>query len=443
MKTAFTLIAVLALSACSGETGLPDPTGKGTVRAINAIPASQEIAFRIEERLLESISYKSGSSGVRYDDFEYTFNFDASFLGETSTRRIASLVQKIDNERDYTFVVTGDIAAPDITVWTGDERAFSGTETVFEVRYAHLAESLGPVDIYLAAEGVAPAAGNAVATLDYLEVLPAMDVEADEYVLTITSSGDPADIVYQSNTISYVAQRSYIVPVFTGDEMDAAPYTVRLIPTSGTPTSLPDARFAPTARFMQMSASLAAADIYDDEMLTSLVLENQSYGDISDDIPIAATTTTFSYTPTGNTGAVLFEDTIVAVSGSHYNFIVTGDDSDRDALVYAPDRRAVSSYAKLSFVHVSKNHEILDVYIVDSGAGIDDASPIFILPYRGTSNGLPLAAGTYDLYITANADQTILAGPVELNLALGDVVESLLVDAVDPAIAEIRIVPQP
>ena len=443
MKTAFTLLAVLALAACSGESGLPDPTGKGSVRAINAIPGSQQIAFRIEERLLEAISYKSGSSGVRYDDFEYTFNFDASFLGDTNARRVASLVQKIDNERDYTFVITGDVAAPDITVWEGDERVFSGTETVFEVRYAHLAESLGPVDIYLAAEGVAPAAGNAIATLDYLEVLPAMDIEADAYVLTITASGDPADIIYQSNNVTYVAQRAYIVPIFAGDETDTAPYTVRLIPSSGTPTSLPDTRFAPTARFMQMSASLAAADIYDDELLTSLVLENQAFGDISDDIPIEATTTTFSFTPTGNTGAVLFEDDIVAATGTRYNFIVAGDDSDRDALVYAPDRRSVTSYAKLSFVHVSKNHEILDIYIVDAGQGIEDASATFILPYSGTSNALPLAAGAYDIYLTANAEQTILAGPVEVNLALGDVVESLLIDTVDPADAEIRIVPQP
>ena len=194
---------------------------------------------------------------------------------------------------------------------------------------------------------------------------------------------------------------------------------------------------------MQMSASLAAADIYDDELLTSLVLENQAFGDISDDIPIEATTTTFSFTPTGNTGAVLFEDDIVAATGTRYNFIVAGDDSDRDALVYAPDRRSVTSYAKLSFVHVSKNHEILDIYIVDAGQGIEDASATFILPYSGTSNALPLAAGAYDIYLTANAEQTILAGPVEVNLALGDVVESLLIDTVDPAVAEIRIVPQP
>ena len=41
----FALLAVVA--ACTSDSNLPNPTGKGTIRALNAIIGSPDIAFRI------------------------------------------------------------------------------------------------------------------------------------------------------------------------------------------------------------------------------------------------------------------------------------------------------------------------------------------------------------------------------------------------------------
>ena len=73
------LCAVLALAAtgCTGDSALPEPTGKGTVRAINAAKGSPSINFLIDERPLESVVYKTASQGRQWDDFEYNFNFEA------------------------------------------------------------------------------------------------------------------------------------------------------------------------------------------------------------------------------------------------------------------------------------------------------------------------------------------------------------------------------
>ena len=50
-RTSVGLLAVIAffISACNPEPGLPNPGGKASVRAINAIPASPAVTFAIEE----------------------------------------------------------------------------------------------------------------------------------------------------------------------------------------------------------------------------------------------------------------------------------------------------------------------------------------------------------------------------------------------------------
>ena len=68
--------AALLLGACGKESKLPKATGKGTVRALNTIPASPPLAFLIEERGLGLIGYKSATAAAQYDDLSYTFNFE-------------------------------------------------------------------------------------------------------------------------------------------------------------------------------------------------------------------------------------------------------------------------------------------------------------------------------------------------------------------------------
>ena len=83
-------LSALLITACTDGSTFPDPTGKGSVRAINAISTSPTITFLIEERAIGSMAYKTASSKAAYDDFEYIFNFEALLPGDTVNTRIAS-----------------------------------------------------------------------------------------------------------------------------------------------------------------------------------------------------------------------------------------------------------------------------------------------------------------------------------------------------------------
>ena len=285
------LFLVFALAACSGESQFPEPTGKGTFRAINAISTSPAISFRLEEvtgSQIERAAYREVTASLRYDDFEYNFNFEVSVPGELRPRRVATVTQKIDADRDYTFVATGSVESPTILTWTGDERFFDGGETVAEVRFAHLAESLGPVDFYFAPPGTLPAAGAAEGTLDFGEILEARDFESGSYRLTVTPAGDPDTILYQSVTAGFASLTTQIVAIFDGTRDETSPIIGRRLATQGGASStLRDLRYTSTLRVIQASQALDSVDVYKDAMLEDQVVSALSFQGTSDEFDIS------------------------------------------------------------------------------------------------------------------------------------------------------------
>ena len=260
MKRTFAFLAcvgALFLAGCTSDSALPNPTGKGVIRAIHAIPGATEVTFKIEERSLGNIEYKQASPPARYDDFEYNFNFDIFVPDSRDPVRVASVTQKIDPDREYVFALSGTIDTPTVTTWITDLRQWDGTETVFEARFAHLSASLGDIDVYFD-DPADPPATNLVATLSPGSITDHADFDAGSYVITVTAAGDPNRVpLYTSSELDYTAQESHVVSVFDGDENDTAPYIVGISATSGLFGRLPDVTVPPAIRFVPIEGNRA------------------------------------------------------------------------------------------------------------------------------------------------------------------------------------------
>ena len=50
------------------------------------------------------IGYQDSTSSVRYDDFEYNFNFELFLPGEIEPDRVLTLSHKIETRRDDIFL---------------------------------------------------------------------------------------------------------------------------------------------------------------------------------------------------------------------------------------------------------------------------------------------------------------------------------------------------
>ncbi len=443
-------LAAVVTGACSPESNFPVATGTGSIGAINAIATSPDFSMLIEERSMGLAAYKGMVGPASFEDLEYDFHFEVSLDGVTAPTRVATRHLDVMADMVYTYVISGAIASPTLTLWEFPLREFSDTDTVFEARFGHTSESLGDIDVYFAAPGVAPALGAELGTLAFGEVLPVADFTAGDFVITFTAAGDPTAVLYTSDTLPPTAATALLFSVFDSVPNDLAPLSVRLFDLlTGIGIPVPDVNYDPTMRFFNASIGFAepalAADIYIEDPLVTALVSDHAFGDFTGDIEVSAGVIPLTYTTALNIGSILIDTDVTVVAGTHTHYYVVRDSAGADVvLAYRPNRRSIETAAGLGIINTSTNHPAIDLYVVEAGTGIAEAFPALL---NLTLGSIPIqrlvAAGNFDLYVTTFAEKTELAGPIPLDAALGDVIDLIIYDKVDPAFVDLVSIPLP
>ena len=445
MKRTFTVLAcvsALILAACTGDSQLPTPTGKGGVRAINAIPGSPFIEFRIEERSLTGLTYKSSSTPVLYDNFAYNFNFDIDEPGAAEQRRIATVPLQVEAGREHVFALTGTIDDPTVLTWTTDLRTWDGTETVFEMRFAHLSVTLDDVDVFFQDPDDPVTAGGHVARLAYGDIMDFADFAADgTYKITITAAGDVNVVHFESSTLEFTSQSSTTMSLFDGNENDTGPYVLGSMSSSGQALRISDPAYLPTIRLVHGASNLQAVDVYRDELLTEVVTTNVMPGVPTADIEVPAEDTTLYFTPAGSVATTLFPEAIGSPpSGVPSELFLIGEsDNTWRGVNLAVDRSSSSTIVKFTVFNGAYNNQLLEIFVVarDEAIGADQLPTVPRVSYGLPSNTAVLVAGSYDLYLASPGTRDAVGGPFPFDVALGDVVTLMAIDDVDPAVVQI------
>jgi hypothetical protein len=449
MKRTVLLLALTAglfLGACGGGSQRPVATGKASITAINAIYGSPEMNFLIEERAIGQVAYKRTTASASYDDLDYTFSFDIFFAGDTVLTRLVS--QHIDfvADRHYTILASGTIAAPVTTVWDVSQRTFTDTETVFQTRFSHTSNSLSAmmIDVYFSLDGAAPVLGAEVASLNFGELSEALDFETGAYVVTITTSGDPADVLFKSSPATILARTNMVVTPFDGDANNTSTLVVRGLGVLGGAVPFHNPLASSTIQFLHTAREMDTTDVYDDAALSSQVLAGHAYRDLTADAPIAVGTHEYFYTPAGDTAAVLLSTNFIIAEGLHHRVTAVGAGGVYSTVNTVLDRRSIDTAAKLLYFPSSNNYEFTNLYIVEAGTTIDDQLPFQAGSFSKVPNpSFELAPGSYDVYITEFLDTVILAGPFPLDVVRGDVIDMVVYDTDVTEVLDIVVYPVP
>ena len=141
--------------------------------------------------------------------------------------------------------------------------------------------------------------------------------------------------------------------------------------------------------------------------------------------------------------------TVSAISRIHLYFVEITD-GESVVIGHFPDRRSVETLVKVSMLNTAAIGEPIDIYTVPSGTSIDPDPPAVVLPrFIGVPVGADpidfiLGAGNFDIWVTRRGDKTEpLAGPVPLDVALGDVVELIVYETADPNFVDVVSIPVP
>ena len=449
MKQIFILLTItitFTLGACGGrdEVAFPDPTGKGSIRMINAIKASPDITFKIQERFLATADYRSITNLSEYDDLQYIFNFEVNYAGATSATRFATKSLKMIIDTQQTILLSGTLEDPLVTVWETPKQNFEDGDLTFKVRFAHTAESYGNLDIYFVPQGEAPSLGEAIGTLAFGEILPSVNLIAGGYVLTLTEAGLPGNIVFKSDSVSFLPGTQYTITPFDGGENTSAPIIVKSYSTQSgvgnhVEAAILDANFPSKSEFIHASLTMNSVDIYD-ESITSTSLpwvSGHNFKDVTNEVTLPLGSDPFVYVPAGLIAPELINFVINEDGGIRARTLAVGSNNEFRASTYLPDRRPLDTAAKLQIYNSNTNFSALDIYIVEADTLIDEQSPIITeLPKTTPTSAALLPAGNYDIFLTESSEKTILAGPIRLDAELGDVFGGIIYDMVDPAILE-------
>jgi hypothetical protein len=132
---------------------------------------------------------------------------------------------------------------------------------------------------------------------------------------------------------------------------------------------------------------------------------------------------------------------LVVSAGQRISTFLAGlPGTDLLRIILTDDRRSIETHVKLRLLNAAANFDAMDLYLVETGTDIADISPLAAgLTFTLVSDFGPTIPGNYDLILTLPGEKTLIAGPIRLDLVNGDVVELLIMDTVDPMIAEVAI----
>ena len=372
----------------------------------------------------------------------YNFNFDLLRPGILEADRLSTQLIDVIADNEYTVVLTGTIANPSSFFWEYPIREWSGTETVFEMVFAHLAPSMGELDFYFAPPGTVPVLGQAVGTLTNGARLPILEFEEALYELILTPKDDPATIVYQSAALVPIAQSRGTIAVFDADPTLTGNVGVNFIAQSGGSSVLADVNFPPRTRTYHAAFGTENFDGYFDSDFTSTIYADIGFQELSSYADVPQVVTLVTLTPVGNSGAVIHEADVTFSASTKSNVVLAGLPGSPLFLFLVNNGRPVETFPIIRILNASLTTEILDVYLLPPGTPIEDAiiPQISRIPSLSDTGFSATSEGMLELTITLAGETTPIAAPVILDLANGDTVDTVIVDTVNPGMVELAIV---
>jgi len=434
------LVAIAFIGGCA-KTSRPEASGKGTIRGINAVVTSPELIFKIEERSIGNVSFKTAAGFAPYDDLTYNFNFDALLPGSTTPVRLATQLLDVQVDTEYTLVITGTMANPTIVYWDAAERDWDGTETVFEADFVHLSPALGEVDVYFAPVGTLPVVGNAIGTLNFGERIAYLEFPDDDYELIITPKDDvdPLNYVYQSSTLSSAAASRVTFALFDADASITADTAVNLITSAGGSASLPDVRRPQQARLLHAALGTDRVDGFFDNDFGNIEFADVGFGEVSAYTDFQPATMPVTLTDVGNSGAVVHEADVSIVPNSKHTLILGGEPGALAFRDLADEARPVENFPVVRFTNMSVNADPVDIYFLAPGTPIteDETPRLSGLPTLADTSFFGSDEGMQEITLTLAGEITPISVPVTIDVANGDIVDIVILDTVDPTMVSL------
>ncbi|KPP98067.1 DUF4397 domain-containing protein [Marinobacter sp. HL-58] len=415
----------IVLAGCFDGSSSSSPV-TSQVRVIHASPDAPPVNILVNgEAAVESADFKEAAL-LTPEVGDYEIAVEGIIPGGNATV-IGPADFSFEAGTRYNIVAIGPVNEISPLVFLEDEPDFSSGSDA-RLLIGHLAPNAPNVDIYVTAAGE----GNDLSAEDPL--LPDVSYEtvtedplivpAGDYRIQVTATGD-SDPVFDSGDVTLPAGADLFIGAVqnTGANFSAdGASPISLIVVDGAEVSeIYDANQGAGVRVVHASADAPNVDVLVDE---ALALEDIAFGDVSPEFfldgyaALPAGETLLEVAATGTTDPVI-ETVEDLANGQGYSVLAVGLLDNIEGLVEADEVRSIATQASLRIIHASTQAGNVDVYLVPgSQDGIGNSEPTLEdVPFKAVTDYLPVAEGTYNVYITPAGSGTpaITAEAVELS----------------------------
>ncbi len=440
---ALALAAALTVFVGGCAESRDDPPD-GAFRFVHAAPTLGTASFLLEERAQGSIIYTAGTATQPLDSGPFDFNVELPADGVNELERQVSRAVTIEAERLHTLVLFDD-GAPGLDTYVRDLPEVAAGSA--EIQLLHAARGAATVDLYVEADGADLSAATPRSTLGFKDIGEPFQLTAGDYRLSLTTPGDPADVLFQSVEFGVGDGGSYLLSVFATFGLSTANLRASLLERGATQAIVVnDSLVAPVFRVVHGGAGVGNVDVVVDGDFAAPVHADVAPGEVTPFVELGAGSRQFQVTPAGDMGVIEDDVTQTLVNGGIYAQVISGTAGDVDAPLYIDDNRGIRARARYRLRHAAANVPTIIYYVTDPGAGIADATPLLTALQAGIGEfAATVLPGDYDLVFVENdgdadtEDTTVVAGPVPVTFDELRVYDIYLQDGAVAGDVEVRV----
>lgn len=422
------VIACFFLSACDDDNDLinPIPESKTNIQVVHASQDAPAVNVLVDGTApITDLDFATASSRLELDADTYSVQVDG-ITPDGDVTVIGPVDLDLAEDQLYTVVALNETASIEpIILEQPDVEPSSGQLTL---QVLHAASNAATVDVYLTAPGADINSESPTVTLAFKENLSPTDIDAGEYQIRITPTGSK-DVVYDSGTVEL--PEGLLINVLAVANTGPGVNPVNLIATTpdGNLTLLDDSK-ATNLRVFHLSPDAPAVDVVVNDDFSAPLLSNVPFPVFSDFLSVPADDYNVKVVPTGATTPVVIDADLTLDAGNNYSVLAVNNLADIEPLLIVDQVRPIATEAQLRIIHASPSAGLVDLYLVAPATDLDTVEPNFSgVDFKQDTGILSVAAGDYDVVVTAQGSKTPAIGPAAVTLSAGGIYTIIARDA--------------
>ena len=421
-------MAMILVGCSDSDNNKPDqpPPPTFRVQALHASPDAPKVNLSIGTSTVSNVDYKVGTGALEKNVGTYTVKVDG-ILPSGTTTVIGPIDVAFAADTLYSIVAVGDVAdigavvlqQPDTPVPAGSVR----------LRVLHAAPMAPQVDVYLTAPGANLAASAPAGTFAFKGNLGPVEVPAGAYQVRVTLAGKPASVVYDTGTITLAAGGNLLLTAVENTATGAAPISLVVQDGSGSSEIL-DAATPADLRVVHASPDAPAVDVVVNDNFANPLVSDLAFPDFTPFLGVPPATYNVKVTDAATQSVVPINADLDLKAGARYTVLAVGPLAALEPLIATDDPRPIATQAKVRIIHASPTAQNVDIYVTAPGTNINTVSPtLAAVPFKANTGFLALAAGSYDVTVTAAGTKNAAIGPATITVANGGVYTAVARDA--------------